>query len=305
MKIVVLGAGTLGTVYGVRLASVGHVITLVARGKRARVLREHGAKIENVLSGKHQTRYLPVVGDLQPDTKAALCLVVVRREQLLGLLPTLQEVQNIKRFLIMVNYAGDPLLLPSASGDKRFVLGFPGVAGSIENGIVKYVDVPEQKTAIETPNTDIAVLLRNAGFPVALVKDMPSWLRRHAVFVTAIAGARYEVGADAHQLSSDDVRVRNLILAVREGWRAMDKVAVAPEPLALRMIFRWVPLPFAVKYWRKLLAPPRGEYYFARHSRNATGEMLALANDVRRIVSNEEAPTLYRLYDAIDSFSAG
>jgi 2-dehydropantoate 2-reductase len=45
MKIVILGAGALGTVLGAHLARAGEDVTLIARGKRAAYLKEHGATI--------------------------------------------------------------------------------------------------------------------------------------------------------------------------------------------------------------------------------------------------------------------
>lgn len=302
MKIIVPGAGTTGTVYGVCLALAGHAVTLVARGKRAAYLREHGARIENLWSGKRAAVHLPVIEELQPDGEADLCLVTVRREQIPAILPRLQEARGIKRFLLMANYAGDPRLLFSCVQRRRLALGFPGVAGGIEDGVARYVFVARQRTAVEAAHTDIATALRGAGFAVALAKDMPSWLQRHALFVTAIGAALCEAGMDAQQLSSDRGRMHRLILAVREGWEAMDGKAIAPEPLALKAMFRWMPLPISVSYWCRLLAAPRGECYFARHFRNAASEMQALANDIRRLVPAEATPRLYQLFEAIDRF---
>src|SRR5215831_16923969 len=45
MKIVILGAGALGTVLGAHLARAGEDVTLIARGQRAAYLQEHGATI--------------------------------------------------------------------------------------------------------------------------------------------------------------------------------------------------------------------------------------------------------------------
>jgi hypothetical protein len=134
---------------------------------------------------------------------------------------------------------------------------------------------------------------------------MDTWLRRHAAFVTAISGALYEVGGDAHSLARDNVRVRHFILGIREAWAAMDQRAVGPAPLALRAIFTWAPLPVAVLYWQRLLGSLRGEYYFARHARHAAMEMAALALDVREFLHGEAAPHLLRLYAAIDRAAGG
>ena len=135
---------------------------------------------------------------------------------------------------------------------------------------------------------------------MSLMPDMDAWLRGHAVFVTAIAGALYTKAGSARRLSTDIATIRTFILGVREGWDALEKLSVAHAPLVLHAIFRWVPLPFAAIYWSHLLGSTRGEYYFARHTRHAAKEMSALADDIRALVPDEQMPRLRRLYAAID-----
>jgi 2-dehydropantoate 2-reductase len=300
MNIIVLGAGMQGTLYGVRLASSGHSVTLIARGQRAAELRSLGAIIEHALLGKRQVMRLSVAEELDADVSADLCLITVRREQLDSVLPALRAARGVRRALFMVNHACGSDFLFDALQRERTVLGFPGVAGSVEDGVDRYVEVSEQPTVIDATAPDLAILLRNSGFRVSLVDDVDSWLRRHAVFVTAVSGALYEVGCDARRLSLDGALIRTFISAIREGWAAMDRQTYAPAPLALRAIFQWVPLPFAVMYWQRLLASPRGDYYFARHARRAAEEMAALAADVRVLVQNQATPELQRLLVAID-----
>jgi 2-dehydropantoate 2-reductase len=301
VKIIVFGAGTQGTLFGVRLARVGHAVTLVARGQRVGELREHGAIIEHALTGNRQVEQLPVAETLSEDMQADLCLVTVRREQLGETLPALSAARHIDRILFMVNHACGSSALFGALGRQRTVLGFPGAAGSIEKGVDRYVELSEQPTVLETTAPDIAMVLRAAGFQVAPIHDMVSWLRRHAVFVTAISAALYSVGINVQQLSADSRRVRDLIVGIRQGWAAMDRLAIAPAPLALRAIFQWVPMPFAVLYWQRLLRSYKGEYYFARHARHAIKEMAALAADVRALLADETLPQLQQLYGAIDA----
>lgn len=135
---------------------------------------------------------------------------------------------------------------------------------------------------------------------MSLVPDMDAWLRRHAVCVTAIAGALYTKAGSARRLSTGIAIIRTFILGVREGWDALDNLSVAHAPLVLHAIFRWVPLPFAAMYWSHLLGSTRGEYYFARHTRHAAKEMSALADDIRAFVPDEPMPRLRRLYATID-----
>jgi 2-polyprenyl-6-methoxyphenol hydroxylase-like FAD-dependent oxidoreductase len=80
MKIMVLGAGVQGTLYGVRLAREGHDVTLVAHAARAAELRQRGAIIEDALSGRTETACLAIEERLVPSAEAAVCLVAVRRQ---------------------------------------------------------------------------------------------------------------------------------------------------------------------------------------------------------------------------------
>jgi 2-dehydropantoate 2-reductase len=304
MKIVVLGGGVQGTLYGARLARAGHDVTFVARGARAAELRARGAMIRDALTGQSYVAKLPVIERLTPDTVADLCLVAVRREQMDDAQPDLVAATGVARFVFLVNHANGSEALYAALGRQRVVLGFPGAAGGIEDGVALYVDVAEQPTVIEANAPDVAAIVRNAGFRVELIRDMDSWLLRHAVFITAVGGALLQVGSDPRRLASDRRLVRTFILAVREGWTALDKRGVAPPPLALRVILLWVPLPFAIIYWSRLLRSSRGDFYFARHTGHAPKELAALAADVRSLIQNEAATHLRLLYDAIDKAAA-
>jgi len=237
---------------------------------------------------------------LQPDCSADLCLVTVRREQIEDVLPDLARATAIRRIVFLVNHANGSEDIFAVLGRSRTVLAFPGVAGSMEGGVVRYVEIRQQSTAVESDAPDVVSLFRQGGFRVTEVKDMDAWLRRHAVFITAIAGALYENGGDAERLARNREAVRGLILAVREGWVALDARGAPPAPFVLRTILCWVPLRFSVSYWCKLLASPRGDVYFAGHARHAPQEMASLAADVRSFASKLQAPGLYKLLGAID-----
>ena len=301
MTIVIVGVGVQGTLLGIRLSRTGHNVTLIAHGNRATELRTQGAVILNVITRRSDSLQLPVLERLACDTQADLCFVLVRREQIEEVLADLRAASLIKRIVFMVNHANGSEDLYAALGRNRVVLGFPSAAGCMENGVAVYVDVAEQKTAIERVAPDIAAILRDAGFRVELVTDMDSWLKRHAVFVTAVGGALYLKQGDARLLSSDKDLIRKFILAVREGWAALDRSGIAPPPLALRTIFSWVPLPLAVLYWSRFFGSPQREYYFAPHARRAAKEMAVLAADVRALVPFNETPHLQFLYETIES----
>ena len=303
LKIVILGAGVQGTVFAVRLTMAGHQVTLVSRAERARQLNAGGAVIQDVTAFRTWTEHLPVLGRLPPDFAADMCLVTVRREQIESVLPDLAQATAIPRIVFMVNHAHGSQQLLTLLGRSRVVLAFPGVAGAREDNTVRYLDIPQQHTAVEAEAHDVVSLFRGAGFPVDTVADMDAWLQRHAVFITAMAGALYENEGDALRLARNRITLRRLVVGVREGWAAQDRKQLRPAPFALRAIMCWVPLWLAARYWSRLLASDRGELYFAKHTRHAPAEMTALANDVRGFLRQGEAPELQSLLASIEGWT--
>src|SRR5215468_11502286 len=75
MKIVILGAGALGTVLSAHLARAGEDVTLLARGNRAAFLQEHGATITGLVDF---TVPLTVVTDPQQMHEADVLIVTVK-----------------------------------------------------------------------------------------------------------------------------------------------------------------------------------------------------------------------------------
>ena len=53
MNIVVMGAGGLGGYFGARLAAVGNVVTLVARGKHLSAMQRNGLRVESAVAPLH------------------------------------------------------------------------------------------------------------------------------------------------------------------------------------------------------------------------------------------------------------
>jgi 2-dehydropantoate 2-reductase len=302
LRIVILGAGVQGTVFAVRLAIAGHQVTLISRPERAIELRQSVATIQDLKTMRICTMVLPVLERLPPDFAADICLVTVRREQIETVLPDLAAATSIPRVVFLMNYANGSDNLLTFAGASRTVLAFPGIAGNRESSIIRYLDIPQQHTVVEKRAQDIVSLFRDAGFPVDAVRDIEAWLQRHAVFITAIAGALYESDCDALRLAKNLEMVSRFIVAVREGWTSQDRKGIGPAPFALRTMMCWVPLRLSARYWSRLLASPYGEIYFGWHTRQAPAEMASLADDVRNFLREGEAARLRSLLASIDAW---
>jgi len=280
----------------------------LARGERARQLRSDGLTVHGVLRDRDMRITLPVVVEaLEPHDDYDLCLVTVRAEQIDAILPVLAR-SAVARVVFMHNHANGSETLVRSVGAQRTVIAFPGAGGSVApDGVVQYALIPEQPTMVgrspSGPDAAIAVVaaFRTAGLRVSVVDDADAWLRRHAVLVGAVSGALWRYDCDPARLVAAPDGIPDFIRAVREGYAALDAAHVAAEPLALRAIFRWVPLPLSTAYWRKYLSGAHGEIVFAAHVRHAAAEMATLADEATAIMrgTSEQTPTFDRLRRAI------
>ena len=132
---------------------------------------------------------------------------------------------------------------------------------------------------------------------------MDAWLKTHAVFVTAIAGAIYDAGGTCAALTTRPDGVHRLVRAVRQGFRALRALGVPIQPRKLAVLFLWLPLIFPVAYWKRYFARPDAELIFARHARAAPGEMLELVNELRTLLGQAHVatPDLDSMWSAVQA----
>ena len=104
-KILIIGAGVIGSFNAARLKDAGKDVTLLARGQRLEDLREHGVVLEDARTGRRTTTQVPLVDHLAPDDAYDLAIVVVRRNQIASVLPMLAQNHCIPNILFLGNNA--------------------------------------------------------------------------------------------------------------------------------------------------------------------------------------------------------
>ena len=148
VRILVIGAGVIGSVYAGLLADAGHDVTVVARGGRLDNLRHQGLRLRSV-DGSESRPSVSIV-DAVPDTPFDLVVIAVRREQ--AVFAAVQAARsNAIDALFFGNFAGMVADLGASIGRDRALAGFPGVGGRIErDGSVTYVVIGQQPTVVGT-----------------------------------------------------------------------------------------------------------------------------------------------------------
>jgi 2-dehydropantoate 2-reductase len=109
-----------------------------------------------------------------------------------------------------------------------------------------------------------------------------------------MAFALYRVDTDAGRLAHDTATLRLMVRATRQAFQALRAVGTGEIPTNLTILYLRMPERFVVHYWRRVLASPRGESWFAAHSRAAVQEMTSLADELQVAVhrTGHEAPDL-------------
>lgn len=254
-RILVVGAGVIGTVLAVRLARAGFEVTLFARGERLREVREKGLRIRHAALGLEESADVRVVEALPAAETFDQVLVTVRADAIGSLLQDVGRVQA-GAVAVLGNNAEGHAEQAQAAGPQRFVLGFGGFGGVREAGGITWIDgrtrekpgpggsakvmlgvlSPAAAPAMER----VACVLTKAGFATEVSPDPVAWLQCHLALVLPLAGAIYAAGGEAARVC----RTRDALVlglrACRQTLRALGAQGVRIEPARLRTLL-WLP----------------------------------------------------------------
>ncbi len=299
MRVVVVGAGVIGSVYAARLAAAGHGVHVLAHGRRRAALGEDGLRVRT--EGRVLTQDVDVLPSDGPLPEVDVIIVAVRATQLDPVLDVF-DVSTRATVVFLQHLAARAREVVTRLGVERTVLAFPGIGGLVgDDGVVEYVEIGAQPTTIDATAVRAATvgqLIASTGMRTAMEDDMPAWFATHEVFVACMGAGILACGGDAATLARDQVMLRRVVAAVHEGFAALSSHGVAVTPSALRVLFSTMPGWFAAAYWRHALQGPVGTIALAPHSRASRDDEFPLlcAGVVDRFASSE-TPTLSALLE--------
>jgi 2-dehydropantoate 2-reductase len=305
LRVLIFGAGIIGSVYAGKLLQAGHEVVVLARGDRLSDLQAHGLVLQDAESGDRTVLTVPVVSKVAVGDRYDLVLVAVRSEQVDSTLPVLVAMTDGSDVLFFGNTTGRQPELTAALGN-RALFGFPAAGGVQDGPVVRYVRISQQKTMVGEPSgtttsrvRQLRDVLSEAGFSARISANISNWQLAHSAFIVPLAFALYRVGVDAARLAADPGTVRLMVLATRQAFAALRAAGNTEIPTNLRSLYR-LPNVFVVAYWRRVLASPRGELWFAAHTRAAPEEMQCLAEQLQAALlrSGRATPDVDRLLAA-------
>ena len=240
MRILVFGAGAIGSVFAGLLAESGRDVTLIARGERLRRLSADGLRLVAV-DGTVLEPALEIAGEVPAETRFDYVLVCVRADQVADALPAAARADS-PAIVTMVNHASGYEAWAEAAGPGRLLVGFPGAGGAVEDDGVHY-GIPskliEETTLGELDGSSserlraLAECLEDAGFNVATTKRIDAWQRYHAAYIGALLLGIGRHGGDVDAFLADAATKREAALAIKESFAMLGRLGFPVTPANL------------------------------------------------------------------------
>jgi len=312
-KILVYGAGPLGSLFAARLQEGGNKVSLLARGQKLANLREHGVVLRDFYTKQETVTRVNIVEELAPDDAYDLVLVIMRKNHALQILPILAANQHTPNVLFLMNNAAGPGELVEALGRERVPIGFPGSAGYFEGHVIHCLTGTEDDPAtvpfgevdgrITERTRQVARILDSApGFKAEIRTDMDIWHKYHvALLMPSLAPALYAAGTDNHRLARTRDALVLTVRAIREGFQVLQSLGLPVTPAYLKL-FELVPEPVLVALLPRLLTRGEMRVGLVGHANAARDEIKHLADEFLALVRQTSVltPAIDRLYPYLD-----
>ena len=280
MRVLIYGAGVIGSLYAALFSEAGVDTSVYARGTRLETLRRNGLRYEK--NGAVCTANVCVLDTLRPNDIYDFIFLTVRENQLHEALAQLRENQS-PCIVTMVNSIEDYTVWEQLCGDGRILPAFPGAGGGFEDGVLRAALTPRliQPTTfgVLTPEQDAAAkqlkaLFKRAKIPYQQVGDMHAWQLCHLAMVVPIADAYYEA-ADPANAGADRVVMAHTAKTLRANFRTLARSGVHLSPAKMQM-FRFLPLPILRLALKVTFQSRFGDVFMYRHAMKAPDEMRQL-----------------------------
>lgn len=307
-KILVYGAGPLGSLFAARLQQGGSDVSLLARGQRLADLREHGVVLEDVRTGERTVTQVDLVEELAPDEAPEdrraydLVLVIMRKNYALDVLPVLAASRHTPNVLFLGNNAAGPDAYVDALGRERVLIGFPNAAGYGEGHVIHYLaGTEDDPTSVPFGEVDgrvtdrtrqVARILESApGFGAEIRTDMDAWLKCHvALLFPSLAPALYAAGTDRLRLAHTRDLLVLTVRAIREGFQVLRVLGYPITPARFRALM-WIPEPILVLLLQRLLQSELMEVALVQHAEVIRDEVEQLNEEFSALIRRASLPT--------------
>lgn len=292
MKVLVFGAGVIGTTYAWQMSEAGIDVSLLVRKQRFVRYSHSGVTITCTdLRGKKEeftkTVFRPrTVDRLDPKSPYDLIIVAVKNFQLNDVVPYIASYSGNAHIMFLGNlWSGQLALIEKHLPKGRYFFGYPGMAGGgrTDNSINCYL-LKNSNTLLGEPNGSISPRLRSvcgllsqAGLQPRTTAGIIPLLRAHYIWTGATFGAVVKAGG-ARAYAGSSKFIGQSARAMMEGFRVCKKMGIsAPKIFPFTLFF--LPLP-VMAYLLKRSYSPEMQAMIEARLRHGFDEMQKIYSDI-------------------------
>jgi 2-dehydropantoate 2-reductase len=339
LRVLIIGAGAVGSFVGARLALAGHDVTLVGRPGLAGAVRGGGLTLIEPSGSRHTTAVRAVDSIAAAFTRSAstsvltsisasaspydLALITVKAYDTTGVIAELQAVDAGQRLplLTLQNGVGNEEALAEVFGADRIVSGAIDTPVSVPAAGQVQVHRERFKAGVASVGQDAPVaaaanLLQDAGFTVDAFADYRS-LKWSKLLMNLLANAQCAIlDWTPAQVMADPTASRLEALAWQEAFAVMAAQGILPVAMAgyplplLAPVVRRLPAAWLARGLRRFVSGGRGSKMPSLHVALTAGkrsEVGWLNGAVARYGQADGVPTPVNraLTDALMALSNG
>lgn len=293
-RILIFGAGVIGSMYAIKLIEAGFDVTLFARSNRFKSLRENGLQYKE--KGTVKSLQVNVIDTLDNDDVYDFIFVTVRYDRSESALLALKENQS-KNIVTMTNNSIGFSSWLNIVGD-RLLPAFPCFGGQIKDGVLHPRFLPkiivatvfgEINGVVTERIENLAKLFKAAKLPYVIKKDMQAYLITHSVSDIAMMSVLYseKIRIDIKTARTRKT-ARKITVTLKAYLMAIQKAGVPIDPPMLKMVLKFPNLFLDVFFMTWLRTKMVRDMMLPDYANNAKNEIVQLSNDLMKFLSQHD-----------------
>ena len=291
MRILVIGAGVIGSNLAADLFAPGRNVTILARGEWADTLEKNGLLIDPIFSPRKKKYRIRVIQELHKEDIYDVIFVVMRCTQLESVIPVLTD--NSSKNIVFVGNNLSPEALVEKFPGKNVLFGFSMAAGHREKDRVVSISLHKitigQLKNVRSNEQLIREIFAGTKVKATYQPNMGDYLLCHAAFVTPVAFACYYTDGDLKRIKKNKAYLNQIIDANIEGYSAIENAGheILPDPDKNYHSRRYRRMCYTV--YKIMCATVIGKICASDHALNAIEEMSALNEGLKKFFEAHRA----------------
>lgn len=295
MKILIYGAGIVGTTYGWQLSKAGHEIAVLVRPEKKQAIKEEGIHIHcaDFRGGKKEIEDIvfkpDVIDSLSADNNFEYIIVTTNNLHLKEILPVLSKSAGNAHILFFQNMWIDDLdSINKYLSEKQYFFGFPFMVGGGRDAGCIYSAISGLKqshTPLGEPNGEISERVRkiadafeDANLKPIIYNQIKIWLITHYAVAAGLSAGIMKAKSGRNFVSNSDI-LKEAIKAIREGLEVCQKLGYNPKAVKANGLY-FLPFFIAIPIAKKVYGNEALCLMFDGHTQHSPDEMKKMFEDI-------------------------